>query len=392
MPRACVIVLDAVGVGELPDAAAYGDAGSSTLANVAEAVGGLALPNLQELGLGNVMPLRGCPPADAPPSVVGRLTTRSAGKDTTIGHWELMGIVTPEPMPTYPDGFPPDVVEAFAEATGRGVLGNVPASGTEIIQRFGDEHVRTGKWILYTSADSVFQIAAHEEVVPLDELYAACRTAREQLTGPHAVGRVIARPFVGTSGAYTRTANRHDFSLAPPRPNHLARLRAAGHQVHGVGKIADVFAGQDVDTSAPTASNAEGIEQILRLLGEVDDGLIFANLVETDMIYGHRNDPAGFHGSLREFDRSVPDLRAALRPDDLLVLCSDHGCDPTTPSTDHSREYALLVAHTPGGVAHPGGRHDGDLADVGATVRSWLGDRGAGGDAEVPGALIPLGG
>jgi phosphopentomutase len=389
MPRACVIVLDAVGVGELPDAAAYGDEGSDTLGNTAEAVGGLQLPNLGELGLGNVKELRGLAPAGAPPSVVGRLRTESAGKDTTIGHWELMGILTPDPMPTYPDGFPPDLVRRFAEATGRGVIGNVAASGTEIINRLGDEHVRTGDWILYTSADSVFQVAAHEDVVPLEELYAACRTARSMLTGEHAVGRVIARPFTGSAGDYRRTANRHDFSLAPARPNHLSRLREAGQTVHGVGKISDVFAGQDVDTSQPTASNAEGIDVLRRLLGELDEGLIFANLVETDMVYGHRNDPEGFHRCLQEFDRALPDLRARLRPDDLLVLCSDHGCDPTTPSTDHSREYALLVAHSPGGVGRPGGRHDGALSDVGATCYRWLTGRDA--DPGLPGAAIDLG-
>jgi phosphopentomutase len=373
MPRAFVIVLDAVGVGELPDAAAYGDEGSNTLGNTAEAVGGLELPNLGALGLGNVLPLLGCPPLPAPPSLVGRLRTQSAGKDTTIGHWEMMGIVTPVPMPTYPDGFPADVVERFARETGRGVIGNVAASGTEIIDRLGDEHVATGKWILYTSADSVFQVAAHEEVVPLEELYAACRTARTQLQGEHAVGRVIARPFVGESGDYRRTPNRHDFSLAPARPNHLSRLREAGHRVHSIGKVSDVFAGQDVDTSRPTHSNAEGIEELLRAMREVEDGgLVFSNLVETDMVYGHRNDPEGFHRCLQEFDRALPELRAALRPDDLLVLCSDHGCDPTTPSTDHSREYALLVAHVPGAAPAAGARHDGWLADVGATCFRWI--------------------
>src|SRR3954449_11701547 len=241
MPRACIIVLDAVGAGELPDAEEYGDRGSDTLGNVAHAVGGLDLPNLEALGLGNVESLEGCPPQPGAPAVAGRLFERSKGKDTTTGHWELMGVVTPQAMPTYPHGFPHDVIDPFMHRTGRGVLGNRPASGTEIIQELGEEHVRTGKWIVYTSADSVFQIAAHEDVVPLDELYAACRIAREQLTGPHAVGRVIARPFTGTSGAYARTANRHDFSLAPPRPNHLSLARDAGATVHGVGKISDIF-------------------------------------------------------------------------------------------------------------------------------------------------------
>src|SRR3954466_1065261 len=332
MPRACVIVLDAVGAGELPDAAEWGDEGSSTLGNVARAVGGLQLPNLQELGPGNVLPLEGCPPQPGAPAVAGRLRERSQGKDTTTGHWELAGVVTPVAMPTYPHGFPRDVLDAFSEATGRGVLGNVPASGTEIIERLGEEHQRTGKWIVYTSADSVFQIPAHEQTVPLDELYEACKRARALLTGEHAVGRVIARPFVGEPGAYRRTANRHDYSLHPARPNHLTRIREADLAVHGVGKIADIFAGCDIDTSMPTASNLEGIATTARLLHDTDSGLIFTNLVETDMIFGHRNDPGGFHRCLQEFDAPLPALRELLRPDDLLVLTSDHGCDPTTPS------------------------------------------------------------
>ena len=257
--RACLIVLDAVGAGALPDADAYGDAGSSTLQHVAEAVGGLDLPNMQALGLGNVLPLVGCPPRDDAPSVAGRLREHSAGKDTTTGHWELMGVITEKAMPTYPDGFPDDVIDAFSEATGRGVIGNVAASGTEIIERLGEEHQRTGKWIVYTSADSVFQVAAHEQTVPLEELYEACRIARRQLVGEHAVGRVIARPFEGEPGAYRRTAHRHDFSLEPARPNHLTRICEAGLPVVGVGKISDVFAGRDVTRSEPTSSNADGI-------------------------------------------------------------------------------------------------------------------------------------
>jgi phosphopentomutase len=371
MPRrACVIVLDAVGAGELPDAASYGDGGSSTLAHVAEAVGGLDLPNMQELGLGNVMDLRGCAPRPDAASVAGRLRERSAGKDTTTGHWELMGVITEQAMPTYPDGFPDDVIARFAEATGRGVIGNVAASGTEIIERLGEEHQRTGKWIVYTSADSVFQIAAHEETVPLAELYEACKTARAQLSGEHAVGRVIARPFTGAPGHYTRTPNRHDYSLEPARPNHLTRIREAGLPVVGVGKISDVFAGLDVSQSEPTGSNAEGIAATERVLEELESGFVFVNLVETDMLFGHRNDPAGFHGSLQQFDRALPALRARLRPDDLLILTSDHGCDPTTASTDHSREHALLVAHREGMA--PGRRHDGWFADVGATAAAWL--------------------
>ena len=374
MSRACVIVLDAVGAGELPDADQYGDAGSDTLGNVAKAVGGLDLPNMEALGLGNIEPLAGCPPQPGAPAVAGRLITRSKGKDTTTGHWELMGVVTAQPFPTYPHGFPHDVIDPFMHGTGRGVLGNKPASGTEIIQELGEEHQKTGKWIVYTSADSVFQIAAHEETVPLDELYEACRVAREQLTGKHAVARVIARPFVGVPGSYTRTANRHDFSLEPRRPNYLTLVRDAGARVHGVGKISDIFAGCDIDESYPTKSNVEGIQQTEKLLLELDDGLVFVNLVETDMLWGHRNDPVNFHRCLQDFDRRLPDLLEALRPGDLLILTSDHGCDPTTPSTDHSREHAMLLAYVAGRNA-AGQIHEGEFADVGATVNAWLGGK-----------------
>jgi phosphopentomutase len=381
VPRACVIVLDAVGAGELPDAAEYGDEGSNTLANVAKAVGGLDLPTMEALGLGNVEELEGCPPQPGAPAVAGRLVERSKGKDTTTGHWELMGVVTAQPFPTYPHGFPHDVIDPFMHRTGRGVLGNKAASGTEIIQELGEEHQETGKWIVYTSADSVFQIAAHEETVPLEELYEACRIAREVLTGKHAVGRVIARPFIGTPGNYVRTPNRHDYSLEPQRPNYLSLVRDAGFTVHGVGKISDIFAGCDIDESHPTKSNLEGIEQTERLLRELDDGLVFVNLVETDMLWGHRNDPVNFHRCLQDFDRRLPDLLDALRPGDLLVITSDHGCDPTTPSTDHSREHALLMLYVEGRNA-AGRIYEGEFADVGATVNAWLG-------AKTPGRGIP---
>jgi phosphopentomutase len=385
MPRACVIVLDAVGAGELPDSVDYGDEGSDTLGNVARAVGGLDLPNLEALGLGNVEELQGCPPQPGAPAVAGRLVPRSKGKDTTTGHWELMGIVTPQAMPTYPHGFPGDVIDPFMHRTARGVLGNVPASGTEIIQELGEEHQRTGKWIVYTSGDSVFQLAAHEDTVPLEELYAASGIAREILTGKHAVGRVIARPFEGEPGSYVRTPNRHDYSLEPPRPNYLSLLRDKGVVVHGVGKIGDIFAGRDIDESHPTKSNVDGIAQTERLLRELEEGFIFVNLVETDMLWGHRNDPENFHRCLQDFDRRLPDLLDALRPGDLLILTSDHGCDPTTPSTDHSREHALLVAYLDGKNA--GGRtHEGEFADVGATVNSHLGGKAA--PRRIPGRSI----
>ena len=385
MARACVIVLDAVGAGELPDAADYGDEGSDTLGNIARAVGGLDLPNLEALGLGNVEPLEGCPPQPGAPAVAGRLLERSKGKDTTTGHWEMMGVVTPVAFPTYPHGFPHDVIDPFMNGTGRGVLGNVPASGTEIIQELGEEHQKTGKWIVYTSADSVFQIAAHEETVPLEELYEACRVARAQLTGKHAVGRVIARPFVGEPGQYERTANRHDFSLVPRRPNYLSLVRDAGHKVIGVGKISDIFAGCDVDDSFPTKSNVDGINRTIELLRGVDDGFVFVNLVETDMLWGHRNDPENFHRCLQDFDRRLPDILEELRDGDLLVITSDHGCDPTTSSTDHSREHAMLLLYAVGKNAAGRILENGEFGDVGATVNAWLGGKPSG---KLPGTPI----
>src|ERR671916_2119182 len=385
MPRACVIVLDAVGAGELPDAASYGDEGSNTLGNVARAVGGLDLPSLEALGLGNVMPLEGCPPQPGAPAVAGRLFERSKGKDTTTGHWELMGVVTPQAMPTYPHGFPHDVIDPFMNRTARGVLGNKVASGTEIIDELGEEHQRTGKWIVYTSGDSVFQVAAHVETIPLSELYRACEIARELLTGKHAVGRVIARPFEGEPGNYVRTADRHDWSLKPRQPNYLSLVRDAGVTVHGVGKIHDIFAGIDVDESHPTRSNVEGITQTEKLLRELDDGFVFTNLVETDMLWGHRNDPVNFHRCLQDFDRRLPDLLDALRPGDLLILTSDHGCDPTTKGTDHTREHALLLCYAEGKNA-AGLIHEGEFADVGATVNAWLGGKSPG--RRFPGELI----
>jgi phosphopentomutase len=387
VPRACVIVLDAVGAGALPDAAEFGDEGSNTLANVARAVGGLDLPTLEALGLGNVEPLEGCAPQPGAPAVAGRLLERSKGKDTTTGHWELMGVVTPHAMPTYPLGFPDDVIDPFMNRTGRGVLGNRPASGTEIIQELGEEHQKTGKWIVYTSADSVFQIAAHEDTIPLEELYDGCRVAREILTGKHAVGRVIARPFTGEPGSYERTMNRRDFSLEPRRPNYLSQVRAAGHRVCGVGKIPDIFAHVDMDEEHPTKSNVEGIQKTEELLRTVDEGgFVFTNLVETDTLWGHRNDPVNFHRCLQDFDRRLPDLLDALRPGDLLIVTSDHGCDPTTPSTDHSREYALLLAYVEGRNAAGRIHEDGEFADVGATVNAWL--RGGGSPRGVPGRPI----
>jgi len=374
MARACIIVLDGVGAGALPDAADYGDEGSDTLGNVARAVGGLDLPNLEALGLGNVAALEGCPPQPGAPAIAGRLLARSKGKDTVSGHWEIAGIVSAQAPPTYPHGFPFGVIEEFAHRTGRGVLGNVAASGTEIIQELGEEHQASGKWIVYTSADSVYQIAAHAETIPVEELYAACEIAREVLKGKDAVSRVIARPFSGVPGNYVRTDGRRDWALPPRQPNYLTLVREAGAAVHAVGKVADVFAGCDIDESHPTKSNADGIATTVQLLESVEHGLVFTNLIETDMLWGHRNDPVNFHRCLQDFDWRLPDLLAALREQDLLIVTSDHGCDPTTPSTDHSREYALLLAYAAGHNA-AGRTYEGELADVGATVNRWLGGK-----------------
>jgi phosphopentomutase len=377
MARACVIVLDAVGAGALPDAARYGDENANTLGNVARVVGGLDLPMLEALGLGNVAPLEGCPPQPGAPAIAGKLAPRSAGKDSTSGHWELMGVVMPQPLPTYPHGFPFEVIDPFMHRTGRGVLGNRVAAGADVIHELGEEHMETGKWIVYTSNDSVFQLAAHEEVVPLQELYEACAVARELLAGKHNVGRVIARPFTGEPGAFERSQNRRDFSLEPRRPNYLTLVHEAGAKVIGIGKVGGLFAGCDIDESIPTKSNAEGIAQAERLLAELEHGLIFANLDETDALWGHRNDPVNFHRALQDFDRRLPDLLACLRQGDLLALTSDHGCDPTSEGSDHTREYELLLAYVEGTNAE-GRVHEGEPADVGATVNAWLGGRSPG--------------
>jgi phosphopentomutase len=368
--RAVILVLDGVGVGAAPDAAAYGDEGSDTLGNVARARGGLRLPHLAAAGLGCLARLPGILPVPHPEAAWGVMQPASAGKDSTTGHWEIAGLHLPRPFPTYPRGFPAEVVDAFAAATGRGVIGNVAASGTEIITRFGVEHERTGAWIVYTSADSVFQVAAHESVIPLEELYAACETARRQLVAPHDVSRVIARPFVGTDGAYTRTANRRDYSLAPPGETLIDALAAAGVPRAGVGKVDDLFAGRHL-RARHTATNAEGIQAILEWLRGSQGGLLFANLVDFDTLYGHRNDAEGFERALREFDDALPAIRDALREDDLLFITADHGNDPTTPSSDHARENVpLLVLGDP---VHPvalGVRET--FSDLGATVAEWL--------------------
>jgi phosphopentomutase len=371
--------MDACGVGALPDAGDYvGDEGSNTLAHLAERVGGLDLPTLERLGLGSILPLEGVAPADEP-VVHGRLAPLGPGKESTTGHWELMGVVPEHPLPTYPDGFPDDVVAALERATGHRFCCNLPYSGTEVIEDYGVHHLETGELILYTSADSVLQIAAHVDVLDEPGLYRVCETARELMTGEHAVGRVIARPFEGSPGAFHRREGRRDFAAAPPGRSYLEELQDAGVPVHGVGKIRDLFAGVGIDMKHDGATNAKGIAATTSLLSELESGLVFVNLVETDQMYGHRHDVEGFHRALREIDAAVSDWLGLLHEDDLLVLTADHGVDPNAPHTDHTREYAPLLARFAG---HDGRRHDGPLADVGASVLRWLTGREA---PELPG-------
>lgn len=369
--RAVIIVLDGVGAGEAPDAAAYGDAGSDTLGNLARAVGGLDLPTLAAAGLGNAVPLAGMPRAAAPLAAHGLMLPRSAGKDSTTGHWEIAGVHLARPFPTYPTGFPAAVVEEFARRTGRGVIGNVVASGTAVIERYGTEHQRTGDWIVYTSADSVFQVAAHEATVPLAELYRACEIAREMLVEPHDVSRVIARPFTGAPGGYARSANRRDFSIQPPSATLLDALQAAGVPRHGVGKVDDLFAGRGIRADH-TRNNADGIDRIRTWLAGSSGGFLFGNLVDFDQLFGHRNDVAGFYEALREFDAALPSLLSLLHEDDLLFITADHGNDPTTPSTDHARERVPLLAFGPTVQPVALGARD-TFSDLGATVADWLG-------------------
>jgi phosphopentomutase len=368
MARACVIVMDACGVGALPDAADYGDAGANTLGHLSELTGGLDLPTLGGLGLGCIVPLRGVP-CVRDPVVHGRLHALGPGKDSTSGHWELLGVVSDAPLPTYPGGFPPEVVSALQAATGQRFCVNRPMSGTAVLDEYGEHHLASGELILYTSADSVAQIACHVDVLSEPELYAVCEAARGALTGEHAVGRVIARPFDGTPGTWHRREGRRDFSVAPPHRSYLQELGASGVPVHGVGKIRDLFAGVGVDVKHAGATNAEAIASTTRLLTELEAGMIFVNLVETDQVYGHRHDVEGFHGALRAIDAAVARWLALLSDSDLLVLTADHGVDPTTAHSDHTREHAPLLARFAG---CGGARHDGPLADVGASALKWL--------------------
>jgi len=370
-PKAAIVVMDGVGAGGAPDAAAFGDEGSDTLGNTARAVGGLALPHLADLGLGNVSTIEGVAPVATPRASWGRLRETAAGKDTTTGHWALSGVVLRSAMPTYPDGFPPDVLATFERIAGKPPLGNTVASGTEIIAELGEEHQRTGRAIVYTSADSVFQVAAHEETIPLGELYRICRQMRAALAPPHAVGRVIARPFVGAPGSYERTNHRRDFSLEPPDATILDRVSEAGHAVVSVGKIDDIFAARGITGSHHVLPNAECVDATIAALRDIDTGLVFTNLIEFDMNFGHRNDPEGMARALRELDARVPDLLAAAGDDTLLVFTADHGNDPTTPSTDHSREEVPLLVWS-GGEGVPLGTR-ATFADVGATLADNFG-------------------
>ena len=365
--RVTWIVLDSVGIGEMPDAAAYGDSGSDTLGNIARKRT-LHLPNLEKLGLGNIKALQHIAPADHPSASFGRCALASPGKDTTTGHWEMAGIHLAKPFPLFPRGFPPGIMQEFEQRIGRGTLGNYAASGTEIIKELGEEHMRTGRPIIYTSADSVFQVAAHEEVIPLWELYKICETAREMLRGPNEVGRVIARPFIGQPGAFARTPNRKDFAVPPPRGMLLDQLESKNVPVFSVGKIFDVFLGRGIQDHEKTKNNSDGMSKTLSALDEFEEGLLFVNLVDFDQLYGHRNDIEGYAGALEEFDAWLPSLYRKLDSGDLLILTADHGCDPTTPSTDHSREYVPLLAYRP---RKPEGSNLGlrsTLSDIGQTV------------------------
>ncbi len=369
--RIVLIILDSLGVGELPDASLYGDEGSNTLGNIDRAVGGLSLPNLGTLGIGRILSLAGVPPQPALGSF-GKMAEMSPGKDTTTGHWEIAGIILDKPFPTFPHGFPPQIIEAYEKAIGTRVLGNVVASGTQIIEDLGPEHMSTGFPIVYTSADSVFQVAAHEGVIPLQELYRMCKIAREMLVGEYAVGRVIARPFTGIPGNFVRTINRHDYSLVPPYPTVLDHIAEEGYDVIGVGKIKDIFAGQGITKNISTTGNLDGLNQLASLIQDNFRGLVIANLVDYDSKYGHRNDVQGYAKALQEFDWHLPMLMEGLKQNDVLIITADHGCDPTTPSTDHSREYVPLMLYGQGIRPDTNLGIRSSFADLGATLAEFL--------------------
>ena len=375
MKRVFLIVLDSVGIGAMDDAAEFGDAGTNTLRSASEG-SCFHMPNMEQLGLFNIDGIDWKKGVENPKAVYGRMREASRGKDTTIGHWEIAGLISKKPLPVYPNGFPKEILDEFSRMTGRGVLCNKPYSGTEVIKDYGDEHVLTGKLIVYTSADSVFQIAAHEDVVPVETLYEYCRMARQLLTGEHSVGRVIARPFIGKDGNYQRTPKRHDFSLEPPGETMLDAIKGAGKEVIGVGKIKDIFAGRGITSYVYTKGNAEGIERTLEYLDQDFEGLCFVNLVDYDMLYGHRNDIEGYAKALTEFDEALPQMISKMREDDLLMITADHGCDPGyTVSTDHSREYTPLIVYGKSIPSANLGTRD-TFADIGATVLDYLGVEG----------------
>lgn len=376
--RAIIIVMDSAGIGAMDDSYLYGDEGSNTIVNTANAVGGLRLPHLQALGLGNLADIEGVPAIDKIKGAAGIMLEKSKGKDTTTGHWEMMGIVQDHPFPTYPQGFPEELIRAFEKRIGRQTLGNVVASGTEIIKDLGMQHMETGFPIVYTSADSVFQIAAHEEIVPLEELYRYCRIAREMLQGEHNVGRVIARPFIGQAGAFVRTSNRHDFSLLPPE-NVIDLISASGQKVAGIGKIYDIFAGKSIDATQHIDSNRDGLEKTIQTIADEEfEGLLFVNLVDFDQQYGHRNDVQGYARALEEFDSYLPQVMTAMKSEDILFITADHGCDPTTSSTDHSREQVPLLVYGQEVKADVMLPVRSSFADLGQTVAEYLGVKAEG--------------
>ncbi len=376
--RVIIIILDSCGIGELPDAELYGDIGSNTLVNTAKSVGGLKLPHLQRLGLGNIVSIPGVEVNESAKADFGKMNEISPGKDSTTGHWEMMGLILPQPFPVYPQGFPVDVMEQFEKNIGRKCLGNKPASGTEIIKELGEEHVQTGKPIVYTSADSVFQIAAHEEILPVEELYRICKIARGIMVGEHGVARVIARPFLGKPGSFKRTERRRDFSLPPPSETVLDILKANHIPVIGIGKIEDLFVNRGLSASIHTGNNSDGMDKLVEALKGYKQGLIFINLVDFDMLWGHRNDAAGFAAGLEDFDRRLPDVLDLLTAGDILIITADHGCDPTTPSTDHSREYVPLLVYGSSikNNVNLGVRES--FSDVGATIVEIFGVKGTG--------------
>ncbi|HIZ07385.1 MAG TPA: phosphopentomutase [Candidatus Eubacterium avistercoris] len=372
MKRVFLIVLDSVGIGEMPDAARYGDEGSNTL-KAASKSPYFSMENMRKLGYFNIDGVEIGAKEPHPGGSYARMTEKSQGKDTTIGHWEIAGVISEKPLPVYPEGFPDEIIKEFSEKTGRGVLCNRPYSGTEVIKDYGEEHMRTGDLIVYTSADSVFQIAAHEDVVPVEQLYEYCRIARKILTGEHNVGRVIARPFIGTPGNFTRTSRRHDFSVEPPKETMLDQLKESGYEVLAVGKIYDIFAGRGITEFVRTTDNGDGISKLLQYMDREFEGLCFVNLVDYDMLYGHRNDVDGYAKALTFFDGKLPEILEKMKEEDILMITADHGCDPSTPSTDHSREYTPLVLYGKKIKAGINFHTRDTFADIGATVLEYFG-------------------